>query len=414
MDREIDRNVRRRRLAARIGALALGLATAGVLLAWLPGWLSPTLRASRIRIAPVERGRVEATVEAAGIVEPAYDRVLSSPVETRVLRILKRTGEEVSPGDAILELDTSATRLERERLVERLARKENEQQQVRLERDRTLQDLEAKAATAELDLEMATYRVEQHRRLRAQGLISEEALREVEVGVRKAAIELEHAGNAAGGERRSAAVRLTGLALELSILQKEIDEAGRQLELATARADRAGVLTWVVKDEGSTVRAGEVIARIADLDSFRVQGSASDVHAPKLLIGQPARVVVDKLVLPGIVHNIDPTIEKGVVNFEIILDEADHPVLRNNLRVDVYVVIDAREDVLKVRKFPYATGGSRQDAFVVRGDQAYRAAVRIGLSGYEEFEILEGLQEGDQVIVSDMRDYLHMDEVKIR
>jgi HlyD family secretion protein len=414
MDREIDRATRRRRMAGRIAGGVAVLGGAGVLLALLPGWFSPVLRRERIRLAPVERGRVEETVEASGTLRPASETVLTSPVETRVLRVLRRPGAAVRPGDGILELDTSTSRLELARLEERLAQKQNEQEQVRLGLEKTLADLEARARTAALDVEILDYRVEQRRRLRREGLISEEALREVEVEARKAAIVRAQVEESAAGERRAADARLAGLALDLAILRQEAAEAGRLLALATAAADRAGILTWTIEQEGAAVHRGDEIARIADLGSFRVEGRVSDVHAPRLRAGQPARVVLGELTLEGRVESVDPTMTGGAVTFDVALDRADHPSLRKDLRVDVHVVTEARDGVLKVRRFPYARGGAVQEAFVVRDGLARRCRIRVGLTGYEELEVLEGLQEGDQVIVSDMQDYLHMDEVRVR
>jgi HlyD family secretion protein len=414
MDREIHPGVRRRRLTSRIafGAL-LGLGGLA-LLASLPGWLRPAVQRTRIRVAAVERGRLEATVEASGTVRPVFEKVLTSPIDTRVLRVLRRPGEEVRAGDPLLELDTATSRLDLERLQERLAQKRNEQEQVRLALEKTLADLESRVQTGRLDVEILQYRVEQQRVLRAQGLIAEAALREVEVEARKAAIVLAQTEDAVETERRSAEARLAGLALDIGILEKERVEAARLLERATARAESSGVLTWIVEEEGAAIRTGDVLARVADLDTFRVEGSVSDIHAPRLRPGLPVRVRLDDVVLPGRLDSIDPTIDRGVVRFHVSLDQPDHAILRNNLTVDLLVVVQARDDVLKVRKFPYGRGSTVEPVFVVRGDRAVRTEVRLGLSGYEEFEVLDGLREGDRVIVSDMSDYLHLDSIEIR
>jgi len=414
MDREIDIASRRRRLARRLTTGIAALAAVVFLLAILPGWLSPTLRRERLRTGLVERGAIEATVEASGTVLPAFEKALSSPVEARVLRIVKRPGAHVLPGDVLLELDTAAARLQLDRLEERLAQKENEQKQVRLELEKALADLSARTETGKLDVEIFDYRVQQNRSLHEQNLISDAVLRESEVEARKGAIQLRQLEESAETERRSAQARLDGLALDIGIARKEIDDAQERLARATPRADREGVLTWALEEEGATVRAGDIIARIADLDSFRVEGSVSDVHAPKLRSGQRVRVVVDNVILTGQMETIHPTIENGVVRFEVSLEEPGHPILRNNLRVDVLVVTDARTNTLKVGKFPHGRGGTVQTAFVVRGDMAERVEIRSGLSGYEQFEVVEGLAEGDEVILSDMSDYLHMKEIKIR
>src|SRR6185369_2763956 len=208
--------------------------------------------------------------------------------------------------------------------------------------------------------------------------------------------------------------QLQGLDLDLATLRRDRDEAKRQLELATTRSDRSGVLTWVVPQEGTTVRRGEVLARIADLDSFRVEATVSDVHSSALHTGEAVRVMLDGQPLSGRLAQVNPTIENGTVKFTVDLDDKRNPKLRNNLSVDVLVVTDSRANALRVPKGPYAQGGAAVPVFVLQGDHAARRTVRFGISGYEHFEVLEGLAEGEQVILSDMRDYVHLSRVNLK
>ncbi len=162
---------------------------------------------------------------------------------------------------------------------------------------------------------------------------------------------------------------------------------------------------------------GEVIARIADLASFRVAAKVSDVHSAKLIEGAPVRVRFDGQMLGGRLTQVYPTIENGSVKFEVELDEPRHVGLRNNLSVDVLVVTDSREGALRAPKGPYVQGGASGPVFVVdRSDPTFalRRNVRFGLSGYDKFEVLDGLTAGDEVIVSDMSDYLHLSRIDLK
>jgi HlyD family secretion protein len=125
--------------------------------------------------------------------------------------------------------------------------------------------------------------------------------------------------------------------------------------------------------------------------------------------------------LEGRLASVDPTIENGVVRFTAELDEPSAPDLRNNLRVDVLVVTGRRANALRVPRGSFGDTGDRAVVFVVRGGDengrgggwAVRRSVRLGLSGYERFEVLDGLAEGETVILSDMSDFLHLDRVEI-
>ena len=246
------------------------------------------------------------------------------------------------------------------------------------------------------------------------GLVSEQTLRASEVEAKKARIELQQLEASVASERRSTDAQLAGVELDLGTLRKERDDARRLLDLATTRSDRSGVLTWVVPQEGATVQRGEVIARIADLDSFRVEATVSDIHSSRLHAGQLVKVMVDGAPLSGRLATIDPTIENGAVKFRVDLDDARNPKLRNNLRVDVLVVTDSRASAVRVPKGPFAQGSSSEEVFVVQGDHAARRTVSFGISGYDHYEVLDGLEPGEEVILSDMKDYIHLERVNLK
>jgi HlyD family secretion protein len=411
MDRELGRGYRWRRALRRVAVAsgAAGVVVAGVLL--LADRLRPSLDGGRLRTAVVERGRVDGTVEASGTVVPAFEKVLSSPVEARVVRILKRPGESVAPGDEVLELDTAASRTELARLDDLLAQKAAQREELRLGLEAELAELGSRIETGRLDVEILRHGLANDRQLAGEGLLADEALRESEVSARKAEIGLRQLEESMAPTRRVHAARLRGLGLDLDILRGQRDAIARELELATARADRVGVLTWVVREEGATVRRGEVIARIADLDSFGVEATVSDVHAARLAEGLPCRVLVDGEPLEGRLGGVHPTIENGIARFDVELDQPSFAKLRNNLRVDVLVVTDSRADALRLPRGSFS--GGVEQVFVVEGDRAVRRRVRFGLVGYEHAEVLEGLAAGEEVVLSDTSDVRHLDELEI-
>jgi len=417
MDRELDVSYRKGLLRRRVAWVGGSVALVVAVLLFLPGWLRPSIARERIRTAKVDRGPIEGIVEASGQVIPAFEGVLSSPVEARVEKILKRPGEVVKVGEEILRIDTSASRIEWERLEDQLRKKANEQAQLRISLEKSLTDLRGRIASQKLDVEALQYRAEQNRKLRGDGLVSEQMLKASEVEAKKARIELDQLLAQSDNEHRATDAQLEGLELDLATLRRDRDEARRQLDLATTRSDRSGVLTWVTPQEGATVRRGDVLARIADLDSFRVEAKVSDIHSAALHAGEAVRVMVDGQPLSGRLVQVDPTIESGTVKFTVDLDDKRNAKLRNNLSVDVLVITDSRANVLRAPKGPYAQGGASEPVFVVQGghpDRAVKRNVRFGLSGYDRFEVLDGLREGDEVIVSDMRDYLHLSQVNLK
>jgi HlyD family secretion protein len=265
-----------------------------------------------------------------------------------------------------------------------------------------------------LQLQAAQAKLEGDRALSKEGLLSRDSLRQAELAAKQAEIELAQLTNERRNTEQSTALQAEGLSLQRASLEKEADEARRLLDLATTKADRKGVLTWIVTQEGALVRKGEVIARIADLTSFRVDASVSDVHAGRLHAGMPVVVKINDEALEGTIADVFPTIDNGVLRFTVGLRDRSHAQLRPSLRVDVLVITDRKPRALRVKRGPFADGAGTREAFVVRGDRAVKTRIEIGVFSFDEVEVVSGVSEGDEVIISDMRDYLHLKEVKVR
>lgn len=413
MDREIDPTLIRRR---RVRSVAI--AAAAILFAWfgvgsLFGLLRPGVPAADIRTARVTRGPVAEVIDATGTVVPASENVLSSPIEARVVEVLARPGAVLAVGDPILRLDTSASRLTVDRLADRLAQKQSERTQLQLSLEKDLFDTETRAEQQKLDAEVLDHRLRQHQTLLREGLISTEQLREVEAEAKKAALSRDQSVRQIENSRKTGAARLDAVELDLRILRNEREQATRELELATAKAGHAGVLTWVITEAGVTLQRGQVFARIADQSSYRIEATASDIHASRLSSGMPAEVRVAGEVLRGTVSSVNPAIENGAVHFEVRLDEPSNPRLRNSMRVEVSVIGGERTNVLKVARGPFATGARREQVFVIQGNEAFRRDVEIGAFGRDELEMLSGLNEGDEVIISNTSEFKHSGEIRI-
>jgi HlyD family secretion protein len=414
MDREIDLTVRRKQLAKRgfFSVVIVALLAAGFIYA--PRLIKPTLNRSRIRTAKVDSGPMEATLSASGTVVPEFEQVISSPLNARVTKILKRPGDELKKGESIIELDISESVLALEKVNQQIALKQNQQAKIKLDLDNTLIDLQSRWDIKNLEYKSAKAAATRNRSLAQQGLLSEEKLREAELQEEKTAFELKQIENARLNAQQSTKTQVEGLALEMSTLQKEKVEAQRQLELGAAKADRDGVLTWVVNEEGATVQKGALLARIADLHSFRVDATISDIHANKLAAGIPVSVKINDDYLQGTVAVVQPTIKDGVITAQIALQDKANALLKSNLRVDVLIITDRKDKVLRIKKGPAINGEGVRDAFVIRGDAAVKTPVKIGIASFDYYEVVDGLLEGDEVIISDMADYQHLKEVQLK
>lgn len=414
MDRELTPDIRRRAAARRWLKIALPLIIVVAAMVMLPGWLRPSLSRERIRTARVTVGALDAGFTAAGTVVPEVERVISSPLDARVLRVLRRPGAALKAGDPVVALDVSESTLAAERSQSDLRLKENLREQTRLGYEQALAAVDRRMAIKRLELESRKATLDGYRKLADGGLISAEELRKAVLAVQQAEIELAQLVEERASTADTTTLRLQGLALEQASLDRELTERKRVLELATTKSDRDGVLTWVVSEEGALVRKGDVLARIADLSSFRVEATASDVHAGQVQAGMPVVVRFDDVTIEGRVSEVYPAVQNAMVRFNVALETSAHPRLRASLRVDIQVVTDRKTKIAKVARGPFAEGLGARQVFVVQGGRAIRRDVTLGVASFDEVEIVSGLSVGDEVVVSDMKDYVHLDSVRIR
>lgn len=414
MDREIDVSFRRKQLLRRAVLTVALVAVVAAVFFWGPRLIQPTVARARIRTAKVDAGPMEAQITASGTVVPEFEQVISSPVNARVLKILKRPGAVLAKGEPILELDLNESRLAIEKLNQQIELKQNQQAKARLDLENTLITLQSQWEIKNLEYKAAKASTARNRELHRQGLLSEERLREVELIEEKTSYELKQLEESKRNAQASTKTQLEGLALEMKTLEQERVEAQRQLELATTKSDRNGVLTWVVDVEGSTMQKGAVLARIADLSAFRVEATVSDVHANRLSAGLPVKVKINDELLTGSISRVNPAVNNGVITIAVSLDDKSNALLKSNLRVDVLIATERKDKVLRIKRGPFAGGEGAGAAFVVRGDTAYKTPIKLGIASADHYEVVQGLIEGDEVIISDMTDFIHVKEVKLK
>jgi HlyD family secretion protein len=375
--------------------------------------INPSISKSSILTAYTEIGSIEGTVSASGIIVPEYEQVLTCPIDTKIEEIYFRTGESVKSGDSIMRLNTESLINEYEKYLSELELKKNSKAQLNLKLERMRIDLQAQYDIKDLQAKSIEAEVEQKRRLHKIGAGTKLDLDQAELKLDIARRELTQLKNQMKNQQEMLTADLKELDLQINIQNSRIKELDRKIELARAMADRDGVITWIKDDIGSSVNPGEVIARIADLSSFKVEGEISDIHADKLTINGPAKIRLNDFQLTGRISGIMPTIQDGVITFVIELDDKTNKSLRSNLRVDVDVVTSVIDNIIRAKNGPYINGSGLQEIFVIDGEKAYKRKVEIGATNFYFVEIRTGVKEGEEVIISNMEDFIHRNEIKI-
>lgn len=402
---------RRRRLTLLICAAVLAGLCAS---AWaINRMLRPSISAADIRIAEVRRGDIANAVNASGVVIPVHEELVTSPVQSRVARVHAKPGQKVAAGELLLELDDHAVRLALDSVKEQLAQQENRILSLTQELDQKRKQMLSNIELLELDLKSARVKRERYATLRKAGGVSGEDMLTAELNVTRLEIQLRQQRELIDDTRRSTGTSVEGARLQKSILLKQLAQQQALLDRTRVSAPFAGIVTMLLEDEGASVALGQQVARVSEPDNYRVEATLSDFHARLLAPGQAVRVEQDKEVLGGRVHTILPEIQAGTIKLLVTLDQPNHRLLRNKMRVDVYIVTDHKKGTLVADNGPAFNGKGRQPVYLVRDGVAHQTEVEIGAGDGKAVEIVGGARLGDRLIVSDTRAFKQHSTIRV-
>jgi HlyD family secretion protein len=414
MDRAINPAVHAQRKRRRwLLGISLLVGLVAVVLA-ARSLLKPTISREELLMATVETGDVEAALTAAGTVIPGREAVITSPIQSTIRRVALVVGTRVQPGQTIVELDKDIAASSLAKLDDEQLRNQNKNSQLQLTLERSLNDLRSQEQVQRVKVSSLQSALRDEQQLLKIGGGTPEAVRQAELNLTVARLEAERLQRQIRTQQKSNAADVRELGYTVSMQQRSIKELADKLRQADISSQQPGVLTWVNDNLGSTVQAGDPLARVADLSSYRVRATISDSYADQLHEGDPVVLRANGTDLRGSISSISPAVDKGVVTFYAQLNDNHHAALRANLRADLFVITKSHRHTLRLKNGPFYHGGQEQPVFVLKDGRLTRRTVRFGDSNFDYVQIVSGLREGEEVVVSDMKDHEDTPELRVK
>ncbi|QEM09559.1 efflux RND transporter periplasmic adaptor subunit [Mucilaginibacter rubeus] len=414
MDKEIALEVTsaKRKKTAVIITISLAVLVFAVML--LRGYIKSTITRAEITTAKVEIGNIENTINATGEVLPEFEEIITSPINASIKSALMDAGNKIKAGQSILTLDKSATQTDYEKQKFQLETKRTEISKLKLDLNKSFYDIQSNNDIKQLHISNLADAVENAKRLYKAGGGTRENIEQAELNLKVAQLEKKQLENEIKSKQQTMQLEIKEAEIAADIQQNDLKELQRKLDLANVVATRAGVITYVNKNIGANIHEGETLARIADLGSFRIQGSVSDNVADQVRSGLPVIVRINDDQLRGHVSNVSPSVQNSIISFDVQLDDRANKLLRPNLKVDVFLVTATHNKIMRVANGPAFKGPSVQDIFVLNNGKAERRTVHIGLTNFDYVEIQSGVKAGDEVITSDMSEYKNSKEITVK
>ena len=412
-------DIRKRKLRYRLSLAAIGLILV-VVAAWFVLRLKPAVPTvdSAVWTDTVKRGPLLRQVRGPGSLVPREDRIRLIPAETdaTVVRIRVLPGAHVEPETVLMDLvdPELQQQLLDAQLQFQAAKADYKNAQARLQSD--LMTQRAGAATVGADQKQAQLQAQTDKNLYDLGVISGLTYS----ASRGKADELNERNDL---EKQRLDLNQKAIATELAVQQTKVQQADavlalrqKQQDALSVRAGISGVLSDLPHQVGEHVVIGATLAKVVQPDQLKAELKIPETQARDIQIGQPAEIDTHNGLISGKVARIDPAVQNGTVTVDVELLGGLPQGARPDLSVDGTIDLDRMADVLYVGRPAFGNENSTISLFRLApdGKNATRVPVKVGRASVNSIQIIEGLQVGDKVILSDMSRWDFADRVKLQ
>jgi HlyD family secretion protein len=364
----------------------------------------------------VKRGPMLREVKGPGTLVPEQIRLITADTAGRVERIPLRPGAPVEPGTILLELSNPDVMLQALDAERQLAQAEADLINLRATTHGNTLITRSGLATLEAQAADAERRAKADQKLAADGVISEvEARMQVERAAElnsRLELERKRLGVVAGSGKEQVAAQQA----QIQRLKNVVAFRRQQVESMKVRSTDRGVLSELPLELGQWVTPGALLAKVVQPERLKAVLRIPETQARDLALQLPAVIDTRNGVVKGKVSRISPSASQGSVEVDVSLPAELPRGSRPDLTVEGTIEIEKLQNVLFVGRPAGAQPGGQAELFrlVKGGDEAHRVKVRLGRSSVSTVEILDGLAEGDAVILSDMSQWDATDRVRLR
>ncbi len=378
---------------------------------------APTVERGTVWTDTVKRGSMLRQVRGIGSLVPAQESVLQIPAETEatVVRIRMLPGSMVKADTILVEM--SNPQVEQvavdAQLQWKAAQAEYQSQRMKLESD--LMNQKAGAATVTADYNQAQLQAQTDKALYDLGVISGLAYK----ASKGKSDELTTRNSL---EEQSLASTQKAIDSQLAEQQAKVDQMRvlaelkqKQLDALKVRAGIDGVLVELPLQVGEHVTPGTMLAKVVQPNHLMAEVKVAETQARDVQIGEPASIDTHNGVISGSVMRVDPAVQNGTVTVDVKLTGELPKGARPDLSVDGTIDLERLDDVLYVGRPAFGQENSTISLFKLDGNghDAIRVPVKVGRASVNSIQVLEGLHEGDTVVLSDMSRWDNTDRIRL-
>ena len=376
---------------------------------------APTVDRAVVWIDTVKRGPMLRQVRGSGTLVPEDIRWIPARSQGRVERIVLRPGAQVTPDTIVLELSNpeltqsvQEAQLGYQSAQAALANRKAELQSALLSQEAATANIESQYKQADLDLQA-------NETLYKEKLISLLVLQQK----RGLAADLK---NRLATEQRRLEISREGINSQIAPQESEVNQRKatwelrrKQLDELNVRAGMSGILQLVPVERGQQVSPGTNLARVANPSNLKAELRIAETQTKDIRVGQYAEVDTRNGIVKGHVSRMDPASSGGTVGVDVIMDGPLPAGARPDLSVDGTIQLEKLDNIINVGRPAFGQENSTVTIFkVLPSGEAHATKVKLGRASVNTIEVIDGLQPGDQVILSDMSQFDSFDRVQLK
>jgi HlyD family secretion protein len=377
---------------------------------------APTVERAVVWPDTVKRGNIMREVRGLGTLTPEDIRWIPATTQGRVEKIILRPGTQVKANDVILELTNPQLEQQLQDGELKLAAAVAGLENLKVQLNNDLLTTRAAAATVEANYNKAKMQAQMNEALSKDKLVSDLVLKQSQTDADSLAVSTQIA-------KEQLASKAESMRAQTAVQQSLVDQARAVLQLTRqqrdelkVRAGLEGTLQLVPVEVGQQVAPGTNLARVANPSRLKAEIKIAETQAKDIAYGQNATVDTRNGIVKGHVIRIDPSVVNGTVTVDVGIDDPLPLGARPDLSVDGTIELENLKDVLYVGRPVHGQSDSTISLFKVTSDdsEGIRTTVKLGRSSVNTVEIVQGLQVGDKVVLSDMSQWDNVDRIRLK
>jgi HlyD family secretion protein len=369
-----------------------------------------TISLQQIQVATVEQGDLQRDVAVQGKVVAAISPTLFAPSAGTVSLHFK-AGDSVNQGDIIATIDSPEIESEYAQQKAMLEETELEYRRQEIVIKTALLDNQQNIELALVDFELAT-----KNKVRADINIKLKVISQVEyeqnqAELKKIGLQHKHAIQNAKLKKENYDFELQAKKLQLDRQEFVVSELDRQVKQLKVVSPITGVIGNVLVNEKDAVNRNAPVMTVVDLTAFEIEINIPETYADDLGVGLKAQITLDDKNFVGELTAISPEVTNGQVSGRIRFEQKSPQGLRQNQRISIRILIESRDNVIKVQRGSFVETSGGRYVFVIKDDIAVKRNIQLGARSLSEIEVISGLQKGEKIIISSVEQFADTQQI---